>query len=468
MLNEKTKKIFIIASCCFLISLCFFFTVQMRSEWLTKSLNGHLSRETAHTACVTKNWLKEGALNLRFLYISWPDSEEYDIIQKRGPYVSYPPGAIFPVFILAKIFQVDNLVLIISSYNLATQYIIAILLFLLMFMVLEYFKEAKGINIFFSIIPSSIYLYTPPTLYWHMIVYFADEAVMVLFALFVFLETKRYLYKGLSRMLNLVSMAVVFLGTLTDWLFVFIVLIAIALRMFFDDKLEFSRRRILSMLDLIAPAGLAIGLFLYQIVPLGLFEKLVSTFSRRHLSGPDGVVSNLFVQHFYYFVISLNGYILCVSAVICSIFLLFCYYSAMSGKWNTGNKEVIKVYTRLALLVTLPCCLQIYIFQQHSIVHDFSALKWSLPLALIPFGIFPLLFNQLIKYSRRYQFIIRIFLAVYILLLILGIFHRTLDWYKRLFQLWKQRDIKISEVIKDDYGRKDPCFYLFLENKLKA
>jgi hypothetical protein len=174
-------------------------------------------------------------------------------------------------------------------------------------------------------------------------------------------------------------------------------------------------------------------------------------------------VSNFFVQHFSNFVISLNGYVLCVSAVICAIFLLFCYFAAMSGKWNTGNKEAIKAYTRLALLVTLPCCLQIYVFQQHSIVHDFSALKWSLPLALIPFGIFPLLFNRLIKDSRGYQFTIRVFLAVYILLLILGVFHRTLGRYKRLFQIWKRRDIRISEIVRDVYGRKDPCFYLFLE-----
>ena len=458
ILGEKDRKIFIILCCCFLIFLFFFYTVYIRHEWFRRPLGYHDWWMTAHSVCVTKNWLKEGAFNLRFMHILNPASVEFDTILSRTPYVSYPPGALIPVFLFAKIFHPKDLILVYESYNLLSHCIIAIFLFLLMFMIIDYYKEVSGTNVFFSIVPSLIYLFTPPTLYWHQNEFFTDQAVMILFVLFIYFEMKRFLYGDLKLPANLLFIGIVFLGTLTDWLFVFIIIVAAALRIFFDDKPRNLWNCVLNTLNLTIPAVSAIALFLYQIVPLGLLPDLITVFDRRHLAGPDGVVTNFWMQHFVKFVIGGYGYILCVATTLCSIFLLFYFIFIMFKKREDDNKGMVKTYVRLVFLIGLPCLLQVYVFKQHSIVHAFSALKWALPLSLIPFGIFPVIFIRLMRPHQHHKFIISVFVILCVILLALGVFYRTSVLYRRFFGGVNDYDKKLGELVKRNVQYRDICF----------
>ena len=42
-------------------------------------------------------------------------------------------------------------------------------------------------------------------------------------------------------------------------------------------------------------------------------------------------------------------------------------------------------------MLLVPCIIQVMVFSNHSIVHDFSMLKFSVPLATIPFVLLPIM-----------------------------------------------------------------------------
>ncbi len=83
-LSLESRKNSIVVICCFLMTLCFVYTVFLRRAWFAKPL---IEWVTAHSVCVTRNWIKEGAFNLRFMHILNPASIEFDTLLSRDPYV---------------------------------------------------------------------------------------------------------------------------------------------------------------------------------------------------------------------------------------------------------------------------------------------------------------------------------------------------------------------------------------------
>jgi hypothetical protein len=58
---------------------------------------------SASTVKFVNNWLKEGPIKLKFIMYEYPDSIEFNSLAERSAYISYPPGAIIPPYILAKL-----------------------------------------------------------------------------------------------------------------------------------------------------------------------------------------------------------------------------------------------------------------------------------------------------------------------------------------------------------------------------
>jgi len=454
------KKSIIIFGACFLIVLCFAYSVFIRRSWFGRPLDTHHEWLTAHSVCVTKNWIKEGAINLRFMHILNPASIEFGTLLSRDPYVSYPPGTFIPVFLLAKIFNIKDLITLYQAYNLFNHLIISLILFLIMFQTVCYFRDISIFLIFFSIIPSIIYLYTPPTLYWHQNVFFADQAVIMLFIVFVYLEMKHFLYGRLNKWNELFFVFIVFLGTLTEWLFIYIVFVAFTLRILFKLKPMGFKQVITSNLNLIIPTLLTIILFFYQIFSIGSFNMLFDKFLVR--SGLEmreyPIVVNFLDQHFKVFGVRGYGKILCLSAAFCVLAFLF-YYILIRLKVIRGNinDKMLDVYLYLICLSILPCLLQVYTFQPHSIAHDFSALKWAVPLSLIPFGIMPIILSQLIK-NHKYHNSISWVMSFVVLILLIKVFNLTFTNYKNFFSEGSSYNKKIGELVKRNTTYNDICF----------
>lgn len=416
----------------------------------------HQESLTAHSVCVTRNWLKEGAFHLKFMHFLNPDSVEFDTLASRNPYVSYPPGTFIPVFLFVKISHAHDLIRLYETYNLLNHLVISLVLFLMMFMVVSYFKKTSIVNVLFSVIPSLIYLFTPPTLYWHQNVFFADQAVMMLFVLFAYLELRRFIYGKLSWPLEAFSVGLVFLGTLTDWLFVFVVFVAVILRIFFSIRPRDFRRILSGIMDLILPAVSAVVLFLYQIISTDSLPILISKFKAR--TGLEGVRTSFFISHFYHFCIDGYGYVLCLSTVISVLALLFYYYGVKPGKGERKDGlDIATAYIYLVYLTIAPCLLQVCVLREHSTIFDFSALKWAFPMSLIPFGIFPVVFIDKASSLRHHLLIKKIFVIICTLLVGIGVFYRTSVRYRSFFRVGNDYAQRIGELVRRNACYNDIC-----------
>lgn len=75
-----------------------------------------------------------------------------------------------------------------------------------------------------------------------------------------------------------------------------------------------------------------------------------------------------------------------------SLFLLLMgIFVKMRQKFTNSKEKIeINILSFISYLI-VPCFLQIYFLRNHSVIHDFSALKFSIPLAVIPFVLAPIL-----------------------------------------------------------------------------
>jgi hypothetical protein len=97
------------------------------------------------------------------------------------------------------------------------------------------------------------------------------------------------------------------------------------------------------------------------------------------------------------------------------------------------------------------------VFKQHSIVHDFTALKWAFPLSIVSFGVFPIVFLGLARDYRVSRAVVRI--AVFcIIALFTGTIFRTLFSYKDFFGEGTNFNRDIGELVRRNSDYYDICF----------
>ena len=72
---------------------------------------------------------------------------------------------------------------------------------------------------------------------------------------------------------------------------------------------------------------------------------------------------------------------------------LFCLVRPRGRRLDVGGRLTLG----LMGITILPCLLQVYVLRQHSLQHSFSALKFSVPLSLIPFVALPVLIDRVLQ-----------------------------------------------------------------------
>lgn len=70
--------------------------------------------------------------------------------------------------------------------------------------------------------------------------------------------------------------------------------------------------------------------------------------------------------------------------------MLIHYKSRKKQKVDYNLDKVKKTLYLIGMLI-IPCLLQLIVFKQHSVFHEFSVLKLSVPFATIPFVLIPIL-----------------------------------------------------------------------------
>lgn len=446
--DQRLVHVILILLLTALVAGVFAYTVQVRKPWFGvlgqgEPNNGHHQWLTASTMKFTRNWYRQGAWHLRFLMLENPASVEFPTLESRSIYCSYPPGCLLPIYAIARITHQEPAAGMIMTYNLANHFLIALLLALTVYLLLVRLSLPPINAALFAAIPPLIELLMPAPLYWHQNVYFTDQAVILPFVLLVFLEVFREAEMPRKRriVLDILQGIVLFSGFFTDWFFVFVGVVLFAKRLLAGEiRLRpFSKAFLPRSLTFWAGPALALGLFAWQLSAFHLWGVLFDRFRLRSSANLslDGV-PNYHVNFFYEF--WRGGHIKHGYGVV-AIYLL---WGSLLALVIIGILVIVQLRRKIVLppaearllftigMVLLPCFIQIYCFRNHSYVHDFSALKFSIPLALVPLVLLPawLLF-RLRAIGRRTE----IMLAMNLLVLVLAVIYvlRTFHGYKDQF-----------------------------------
>lgn len=408
--DKASSELFKTAVCVFLLFIIalgvFQYTVEIREPWFGNLSDGFHHWLTGSTLKYANNWYRDGVLNLRFGMFEQPSSIEFPTLRSRIPYESYPPGSIIPIFLLSKLSGHEATPSLVMGFNLLNHFLIALFLSLTVFFFLVQLQINKVYSFAFAIFPIAIELLLPGTLYFHQNVYFSDQAIILPFAIFVFLEVIRGNIKSRKalRLVGILQAAILFIGFLTDWLFFFVAL-AVYLKRIIGGEIKTNKGAsniIKESAKFWLPAAIAVSLFVLQLSTFGILAELVERFRFRagiNAEGTQGLYS-FFGQFWLNRVAGIFGKT-SLPLLWGSLAVMFglSAYSAYRYLHKQEQIERLRKIIDIIGITLLPCFIQVYIFKNHSIMHGFSPLKFSISLAIIPFSILPVLLYVLLQDS---------------------------------------------------------------------
>lgn len=387
----------------FLVSALFIYTLYIRKPWFTSLLadtstemGGHHQWLTASSVKFVRNWYAENPFKIFFSLLGNPSSIEFSSLQDREPYISYPPGAILPIYLISILTVKEPDVLMISSFNLLNHYLIALILTIISFILLRKSGLSTYVSFIFSLIPGLLELLLPPPLYWHQKVYFSDQAVILPYAFLILLELLKDSTNGIKtkRNLAIIQSITIIYGTLTDWLFVFLMIFLYLKRLIMNQLGHFGKKFFLKSFLFWWPVATSIAFYFIQVFYLqkGLTPLVDKLLFRTGISRGNEVNAQAFNQGFWINIVK-EGYgdfglwTIMISLVLFLSFGLYLIYQLIWGKKKIAKHHIMLVL--YGMLFTIPIFFQIYFFRNHSYIHDFSALKISLFMATVPFVINP-------------------------------------------------------------------------------
>jgi hypothetical protein len=407
-LNERTKVLICILLLFSITLVIFQYSVEIREPWFGELSSDHHQWLTGSTIEYSKNWYFEGPLTLKFTMLDNPKSVEFPMLSSREPYLSYPPGAIIPIYIISEVVRHPPTPAMVMSYNLLNHFLIAFFLSLIIFFFLRRQLRFDLLNSFlFSVIPIILELLLPAPLYWHQNVFFTDQAVILPFTVYIFLEVlldgfkSTVKNKSKIKVLKVLQNIIFFYGFLTDWLFVFIGL-TVYIKRVIEGSIPLSREMFLnrrlsvfikeSIKYWFAPL-IVVFLFVIQVLSLGETGKVVSkALFRAGMSSSGASYLNHGLNIFVGYITDGYGHI-AVGLIAASLafFILTLLYLSLGRFKKHENLDKIKKTVYLIGMLLIPCIIQVLVFRNHSVIHDFSTLKFSIPLVTVPFVLLPIM-----------------------------------------------------------------------------
>ena len=403
LLNTHPLRIIIFLH--ILVSLILFgYTIKIRRPWFgTFSLQQRWQLNLGISLLFTKIWYREGIFKSRFAMIERPDSIEFPGLQSRKIYASYPSGSLIPVFLLSKIRGHEPTIGLIMKYNLANHFLMALCLCWLIFFLLRQIGCSLWQAFWFSLIPLVMVLLLPGPLYYFQNVYFAEQAFFLPYIMVVLLEILRdyRLKQWQRRIVNLLQAFLFFYGTLIGWLFIPLALIIYLKRIISKEIGNSILRFIKKSFIFWLPVIIALCLFALQLYLLNAFPLLQNAFQRRSDLGRRGEA--VYQAYFYQRVwLGYVGRLLGSAAVFLIrgswvIFLLSLLYAGFNWLARRSMHASIKKLILFTGILILPIMIHLYLLKSFVLTHEFTALRFLIPLATIPFILLPILMSLMLR-----------------------------------------------------------------------
>ena len=372
-----------------LLLVCFGYAQFYNKAFSGYEAQGKLNWLSASTVIFVNNWLKEGPWNLKFIMYSLPDSAEFKSLPERGAYISYPPGAMIPPYMLARLLHKNEIGTDFIKRFLTIKFLLdTLLVCLVVYSIFRIIFRLPRANmaIAASVASALSWMCLPINLYYLRNVYFSDQGIITVVLIYILLEmwgelltrkpSLKFIYLGLKFVVSL-------FGALTDYYFLFVLLVSWLVRIIPLIKSKDNFKTVfLTSLVYVMPVLLGLGLFCLQLSQVENFNNIILDKMIYRISGdmPGGkskiyyLISNMHVYHVGWLLIGFLG----LSAVL-------------AGKHKTFTLKYGPLLDIMAIIY-IPPVLQVLVLLNHSAIHDFSMLKFALPVMLAfvisPFWVF--------------------------------------------------------------------------------
>ena len=371
-----------------LVFILFMYSVQLRLPLNNKNIEYTNNWSTLSTTKFAKNWYREGAWKLRFTMFEEPRSVEFPREQDRKVYMSYPPGAVIPVHLYALLKGAELNPLDVQRINLLLQGFISIILGLYVYWLLEWL--ALPLRWLAAAVSSSIYILSPLGLTWHFLGYFSDQAVLFYYALVLLLEVLRD--RKNYPVTEVLQSVIIFGGVFTDWLMIFVCGILFVKRL----ALRSHKKPWEDFVQIFLPAVLALGLFGLQLTYRHQWGTLFERFVERTGISTQQSTHRPMKEYLNYFV----GQFECLS-ILLGLLVVGIGVLILRVNKNISFKKEAELQGLHTLLIILPGLMHFLVFRQHSLAHEFSTLKFAIPLSLIPLVQAPVFLFKILNLENK-------------------------------------------------------------------
>ena len=399
----------------------FFITVIIRGKFIGTYSDfpsfiasaGHHQFITAHSHLSIENWLNQGIKNLNFLSVWDPKSIEHANVLEQYVYTSYPAGFLLPVFFIKQIFPNLSTLFLLHLYSLINHLFISITIFWTIRILLNKSLNSKMIS-YYSTLAGASYLFFPLPFYSHSMVYFADQLIIFPFSIIILFEVLLREKNEFNKALLALIQSIIFLISATiDYLVVPMAIIIFIFRIL-DRSPIYPKLNLWNFfqnaLQLFSPILIAISFHMANIYNFGLWDQFNNIRKLRTSSDFQGADTDLF--NLFKWIFLNHAQVFWGSLIIISFLCIVIFYFYTFGKrFFKEDKDLIII----PLIAYLSCFLQIILLRNHSMMHNFSVLKFFYPLSISFFSTIPILINKLLIYkfnikSQIYPIIFCIFI----------------------------------------------------------
>jgi hypothetical protein len=369
---------------------------------------------TAQAYYWLQNWVHEGAVRMRFMLPYLPLSIESPGIEYRDElYRSYPPGAQIPLYLLS-LFYRNPPIEIISAYDLFCHAVLVAAVtcagFIVMARAVRVVSPSNEARLLWApallAISAGLFMTvaTGPS-YFFTRIYNWDIGVLPWIGLALLLEAayaSNTEAPGKARMALGLQMVVFTIGLWTDWLMTITVFVWIALRLAarsFGVKEAVSAYRSAGLAAAVMAANFVL-IFAWRIlaaldqssdstVPAELYRTFYKLIYRAGLTTEDPITVQMFLSH-------LAIYLTTYFSVRVFHLVFFLFASALSIGMTfyllrrIGLASFIWPVMSLAVLSTVPAVAYLCLLPQHAYFHDFSIVKFAMPLSLVVMALLPM------------------------------------------------------------------------------
>ncbi len=407
---RRTQRVAPIAIIVLVLAGTFGYTVEVRRPHAEGLSYGHHEWLTAHTLKFARAWWQEGAFKLDFLMMETPPDIEHPTLASRQIYPSYPPGAVLAAYLVAKASGTYPSVASLMAFNRALHLFIALCLSLAAWLWIPRGANAVLATVS-AIFPGLAYLLLPGPMFWQQNVYFTDTAVIGPFALLLLALAMEDRVKQPWPQV-LVSFAFLW-GFATDWFFVSVALVwgAVRLAMLAVTRTSVGAasswfvRLSREVGGVVLAGALAFGFYGWQLSKHALWQHWYGKLTLRTFGTGDGaeLLASNFNDVVWGYVTDQYGplgrVLLIVTFVISALHLIWSLRQRHLAPADQLDAGVPSRATFIAVAALAPL-LHTYLLKNHSYLHDFSVLKFAIPLACIPFALLPQAIAQLISKPR--------------------------------------------------------------------